>query len=287
MIKSPENLSGKHLKKPFSPVGIAVLAGFLSVVGAIRSAVANNLDQEGRTTGMPSALVSPDASPNERKILEIEAAIEALEVQIEPVIDQYVRDTAMKTRLRAIFALFRSNKKNPNRFSPRGPVALGAEKGFNYQLVDESDNEYAAFSGSYRTILIPRNFDASDIVQLIQLIHEGSHVLDDNQRRKGDANRYKSYWESGDVIVAVPKSESDAMATALSAYRAYTRGRLCDARLQKKIIEKTTHDKRSAANILADSQVFCTGRQREFEKYVLEIYKKGKATLFTEKLEKL
>lgn len=195
---------------PSQPARIAssMLALFLAVSTATREA----LSQETLTS--EAAAEQSEAA----RIAQIERKFLELEARVLPLLNLYVEDPGMRTKIRKLFEIVRINRH------------MQHPAGFRYEFV-KGMYHLASFYGKNRVFSLPENFDAEDIGSLTIFAHEVVHVEHDDERRAHiPLERYNAYWNvpspDGKTVVIVVRDEADAIARQLELLNVLMHGEL-------------------------------------------------------------
>lgn len=210
----------------YSSKDFLVAAAILVLCLNTREAVAQQVSPVDAAV-QASAAVS-EADPFKR-VQEIEMAMTAFKNDILPKLDLYAENPEMREKIRAAFKAFDDNLKNPWRANQEAKdVLVKRPNGFSYCFDLEKDSKsMMLFTPFTRQLHLPPDIDVSDSGVRIFLLHELTHVVQDDECRKSIPwERYIQYAQTGGDFVFVPEHEAQAIALQIEVANIVTRGAL-------------------------------------------------------------
>lgn len=90
----------------------------------------------------------------------------------------------------------------------------------------------AQMEGRTKTLIVPPNFDVHNIIHQANLVHEITHLIQENERLTAmdtghiSQERYDNYWMHPGTGIAIPKHEQAAIENELNYINGMTHGKL-------------------------------------------------------------
>lgn len=248
-----EILSDRNLLKLPGSGSVLPLVLALSVVTGITGRISQALGQVA--SGVPCRAGAPEYT----KIHILERAVAAFFEDVLANMDEFVESEDMQDRLASAAKIFEANRDNVGRCTPGGDVPFGTETGFSYTFVPGM-KDFAKFDGLHRVLYLRQDFNPENEVHLAQVVHELTHVSQDDEIRSSGKvlwEQYVAFWRaSEDGSVAVLAHEIDANARASEALNVKMRGELSLVVRSGACMAPGTGD--------AEAQRFAYGMAREY-----------------------